>query len=259
MQNDLTRGSLFETAAEKYEEFRPSYAMGVVDGLVHRAHLSEGARLLEIGCGTGKATRLFAPKGFQMDCVDPGEQLLEIAKTVCKPWPNARFSRAKLEELTLPPDFYDLVFAAQAFHWVDPETRWKRCHATLAPGGTMALLYNYAAIPADGPQRELSQRILALSGGTLVPKDHEEEIKRWVQEMAATGLFTGPETIRKGWSERHDAESYLGLSLTYSDFMVLEKSAKELISEAIRAAVRKNGGFWDVQFVTTAIHGRKES
>jgi SAM-dependent methyltransferase len=259
MQKDLSRGLLFETAAEKYEKFRPSYALGVIDSLVRQAHLSPGARLLEIGCGTGKATRLFAPKGFQMDCVDPGEQLLAIARSCCQPWPNARFSVAKLEEMTLTPDLYGLVFAAQAFHWIDPETRWQRCHHALAPGGTIALLYNHAVIPADGRQRELAEQILELSGGAMAPKDHEEEIREWTEEMAATGLFTAPETIREKWAQRHDAESYLGITQTYSDFMVLEPRLKDLVSETIRAAIRKNGGFWDVQSETVAIHARKES
>ena len=111
--------------------------------------------------------------------------------------------------------------------------------------------------PVDGPQRELAEKIFKLSHGTMVPKDHEEEIQTWIAEMAATHLFTPPTTIRERWSQRDDFESYMGTFETYSDFMALDPRDQVLISKAIAAAIRRNGGLWNARFETVAIHGRK--
>ena len=257
MRRDLKRGVLFETAAEKDEKFRPTYALGVVDRLVEAAGLSAGSRVLEIGCGTGKATRLFAPKGFWMDCVDLGTHLVSIAPAICKPWPNVRFTVAKVEDVPLEAGAYNLVFAAQAFHWIDPATRWKRCHDALAPGGTMALLYNWEVRPSEGPQWELSELIKKLSDDAMPVRNHEEELQDWIEEMTVSGLFTAPQTIREKWIRRDDFESYMGTFETYSDHMVLGPKMKADIREAVVDAIRKNGGVWEAEFETVAIHARK--
>ena len=49
----------------------------------------------------------------------------------------------------------------------------------------------------------------------------------------------------------------MGRSETYSDFMVLEPKAQAGISEAVAEAIRKNGGVWEAEFETVAIHARK--
>ena len=60
----------FETAADLYEAARPSYPPKLFEDLVRLAHLAPGASLLEIGCGTGKATRLLLERGFSVVCVE---------------------------------------------------------------------------------------------------------------------------------------------------------------------------------------------
>ncbi|MER6345114.1 class I SAM-dependent methyltransferase [Streptomyces sp. NPDC001595] len=90
---------------------------------------------LEIGAGTGKATRLFAQRGVMVTATDPDESMLaELRKHVPT---NVRTVRAALEDLR-PGERYELVYAAAALHWTNPEGRWSRTAALLEPGGVFA-------------------------------------------------------------------------------------------------------------------------
>jgi trans-aconitate methyltransferase len=73
---------------------------------------------LEIGAGTGKATRVFAQGGVAVTATDPdGAMLAELRKHV----PACVCSvQASFEELGLD-ERYDLVYAAASLHWTDPD------------------------------------------------------------------------------------------------------------------------------------------
>ena len=257
MSKDPKRAFLFETAAEQYEQFRPSYPITLIDRLLERCSLPDNAKVLEIGCGTGKATRQLAARGLQIDCIDPGEHLISIAKKACAQWPAVRFFVGKFEELALSPGSYDLVFAAQAFHWTDPATRWKRSHDYLSIDGSIVLLYNYSVKPVEGPNWQLSDLIQRASGGEMVAEDPEEKIREWVAELSSSKLFSAPLIIRERWTRRQDAQSYLGTFQTYSDYMALAPKDQAVISDVIVSAVEKNGGVWETPFEAVAIHARK--
>ena len=90
---------------------------------------------LEIGAGTGKATRLFARRGIMVTATEPDEAMLaELRKHVPA---NVRTVRAAFEDLR-PGERYGLVYAAAALHWTSPEDRWPRMAALLEPGGVFA-------------------------------------------------------------------------------------------------------------------------
>lgn len=90
---------------------------------------------LEIGAGTGKATRLFAQPGITITATEPDEAMLtELRKHVPA---DVRTVQAAFEELR-PGKRYALVYAASALHWTNPMGRWSRMAALLEPGGVFA-------------------------------------------------------------------------------------------------------------------------
>ena len=90
---------------------------------------------LEIGAGTGKATRLFAQRGVTVTATEPdGAMLAELLKHVPA---NVKTVQAAFEDLRAA-ETYGLVYAAAALHWTNPEGRWSRMAALLEPGGVFA-------------------------------------------------------------------------------------------------------------------------
>lgn len=128
------RALSFGLRAESYERFRPGYPVEVFDTVLRYAGRPVRTAL-EIGAGTGKATRLFASRGVAVTALEPdADMLAELRKHVPA---KVRPVRAAFED-PRPEETYDLVYAAAALHWTDPEGRCSRLAALLEPGGVVA-------------------------------------------------------------------------------------------------------------------------
>src|SRR4029450_11420509 len=74
------RGRLFDQAAEDYDKVRPTYPGALVDRALARGRLDAGSRVVEVGCGTGKLSELLADRGLRIDAVDPGPNMIQVAR-----------------------------------------------------------------------------------------------------------------------------------------------------------------------------------
>jgi trans-aconitate methyltransferase len=128
------RALSFGVVAEAYGRFRPGYPVEFVDMVT--AYAGRPVRTaLEIGAGTGKATRLFARREVAVAATEPdGAMLTELRKHVPA---RVRTARAAFEDLR-PGERYGLVYAAASLHWTSPEGRWPRMAALLESGGVFA-------------------------------------------------------------------------------------------------------------------------
>ena len=63
----------FEKVADLYDKYRPGYP----DEVVTWFGLPAGARVLDLGCGTGISARLFAKHGYAVTAIDPNEAMLD--------------------------------------------------------------------------------------------------------------------------------------------------------------------------------------
>jgi SAM-dependent methyltransferase len=128
------RALSFGAVAEAYERFRPGYPAELFDLVM--TYAGQPVRTaLEIGAGTGKATRLFADRGVRVTATEPdGAMLAELRRRVPA---SVRTVQAAFEDLR-PGETYGLVYAAAALHWTTPEDRWPRIAALLEPGGVFA-------------------------------------------------------------------------------------------------------------------------
>jgi SAM-dependent methyltransferase len=128
------RALSFGAVAAAYEQFRPGYPEELADTVIGYAQ-QPIRTALEIGAGTGKATRLYAQRGVTVTATEPDAAMLDelrrhVPATVTP-------LRATFEELPLDQT-YDLVYAAASLHWTDPAQRWSRMAALVEPGGVFA-------------------------------------------------------------------------------------------------------------------------
>jgi SAM-dependent methyltransferase len=128
------RALRFGSVAAAYEKFRLGYPEELVDEVLTYAGRPVRTAL-EIGAGTGKATRVFANRGIAVTATDPDPAMLaELRRHVPG---TVTTVRAGFEDLR-PTPVYDLVFAAASLHWTRPDGRWSRVAARLEPGRTFA-------------------------------------------------------------------------------------------------------------------------
>jgi SAM-dependent methyltransferase len=133
-------GRVFNEIADEYDRHRPAYPDRLIDRACEVGGLARGARVLEIGCGTGQLTRSLLAQGLRVMAVQPGEQLIARARDQLAADGEVQFLNARLEDPPLPHAYYRAAFSASAIHWVDPDVSWQKVADALVDGGTVALV-----------------------------------------------------------------------------------------------------------------------
>jgi SAM-dependent methyltransferase len=133
---------VFNEVPELYDRVRPGYPDELFADLVAITGLDERSSVLEVGCGTGQATRSLAALGCSVRAVEPGVDMAALARQRLAAFRNVEIETSTFEEWDDRGARFDLVVSASAWHWVDPSIGWRRAHDVLRPGGWMALLGN---------------------------------------------------------------------------------------------------------------------
>jgi SAM-dependent methyltransferase len=238
------RGRSFETIAEQYDTFRPSYPPAMIDFILSKSGISHPGRILEIGSGTGKATLPFAQRGYCVQCIEPGESMAEVARRKLKQYPGIQFSITSFEEWKGPEEHFDLVISGQAFHWIDPQIGYFKVHRLLKPGGWMALFWNMADEnwePVDDDVRRVYREYAPTLTEDL-PGTYESISKR-EGEIRASGFFDEITLERFPWSASYTTDEYLGQQSTKSDHIILSDEERSRLLAALAEVIDQNGGF----------------
>ena len=133
-------GRVFDEIAGEYDRHRPAYPDELVDQACRVAGIGNGDRVLEVGCGSGQLTRSLAGRGLRVTALEPGANLISLARQNLEGAGEVEFVNARFEDARLPRERFRAVFSASAFHWVNPEASWQRAADVLVPGGTLALV-----------------------------------------------------------------------------------------------------------------------
>jgi SAM-dependent methyltransferase len=136
----------FDSAAELYDVARPNYPAALFDDLFALTGLREGDRALEIGCGTGKATRAVLERGVSVVCVELGPRLADVARRNLAGMP-IEIHVVAFEAWDGAAESFDLIYAATVWKWVDPQLGYEKAHSLLRPGGHLAFWSARHAFP----------------------------------------------------------------------------------------------------------------
>ncbi len=239
-------GATFDTAAELYEHARPDYPAELIDHLLATTQLSRNARILEIGCATGKATVAFARRRYRVTCIEPGPALARVARRNLASY-DVTVIENRFEDWDPGDERFDLVFAATSWHWVDPAVRYARAARSLTPGGHLAFWSAMHVIPVDGdPFFDELQEVYDEIGEGLPPgtssvrpgelEDHTVEIER-------SGLFEVVDVRHFDWERVYDAHSYIELLRTFSGHIAMTDAQQHRLYGEIRRrlALRSTG------------------
>ena len=232
-------GATFDSASALYQRARPDYPTALIDTIIEVSGVRVGDQLLEIGCATGKATVPFARRGFQITCIEPGPNLATEARSNLASYEDVRIVEARFEDWRLPDGMrFDLVFAATAWHWVDPDLRYQRAWQALRPGGHLAFWDALHVQPEDGDPFFVDiQDVYEEIGdgrppGTASPRPGELPDRR--DEIEASGLFDVVDIRHYDWEVVYDADGYIDLLNTFSGHIVMEPWQRERLYTEIR-------------------------
>lgn len=100
------------------------------------SQMRPGMCALEIGCGTGMFTEMFAKSGAKLIAVDISRDLLIKAKTRNLPSDRVLFLERRIEDYNTD-DAFDAVIGSSVLHHLDLEKALKKIYRLLKPGGYM--------------------------------------------------------------------------------------------------------------------------
>ncbi len=125
-----------------YDEIRPSYPDELIKDIISTTSIKSHDRILEIGAGTGKATIQFAKKGYGIQAIEIGEDMAEILRDKCSIYSNVTIDVASFEEWRCCEDQkFDMIYSAQAFHWIDKDIKYQKCYELLKDKGYLVLFW----------------------------------------------------------------------------------------------------------------------
>lgn len=238
----------FDSAARLYQQARPEYPDELYDELVRLAGLRPGDRALEIGCATGKATAPLARRGIRITCVEIGPELAAEGRRNLIGFPGVEVIQAAFESWR-PADTvaFDLVFAATAWHWVDPAVKYRRAWELLRPAGHLAFWTATHVFPPDGDRffRDIQDVYDEIGEGhppgTAWPQPGQ--LADDIPEIKGSGLFEDVAVRQFDWEVSYSAEQYIRLLDTFSGHIAMNAWKRDRLYSEIRRrlAKRQNG------------------
>ncbi|GAA1831084.1 class I SAM-dependent methyltransferase [Luedemannella flava] len=208
--------------------------------------LTAGARVLEIGSGTGQATGELLARGADVVAVEPGPGMAELL-TARLGGDRLRVVCADFEDAQLPDAPFDLATSATAFHWVRPDVALPKLARALRPGGWLAVWWTVFGDPENPtPFRwdlpALYDRYLPHErrDPTFVPGPLR--VDSWTDELRQGGWFGPVEVELIRWEHRLTAAGARRLFGSFPNVNGLPAARREAFLDELGALVDERGG-----------------
>jgi len=234
----------------RYDSARPAYPDELVERIVAR---QTDLRVLDVGCGTGIAARQFQAAGCSVLGVEPDERMAEYARKQ-----GIDVEVATFEAWDPVGRTFDVVTAAQCWHWVDPTLGTTKAAEALRPGGRLAIFGHvfepplpiahafaaaYRRVVPDSPFNTQGRRPLdvyqaayATIADAVGSSDEFDHVERW----------------RFDWTRSYERDQWLDLLPTTGGLTRLPADQKAEILREVGEAIDAEGGTFTMEYVTLA-------
>lgn len=235
------RSHYFEEVEESFGRHRFAYPTEVIDKILAFGGKGWQPRILEIGCGVGEATALFAPRGLPMVCLEPGPALLASARQTCRDYPDLQFVQSTFDDWNPGSQRFDLVIAARALHWVRHDLRFTKTADVLAPSGILAIFHKQE-LPGESA---CSKTIEALVSAAL-PERPCGDARALRAQFAASENFSDYREVTMDWTIKANRQSYISDRRSAAELQSLPVPEREALLAAMAEVIDAHGGEIDV-------------
>lgn len=258
--NMVSKIEPYKGIAATYEEIRPGYPKKLIEDIISRTGIKRSDRLLEIGAGTGKATIQFAERGFAVHAIELGEDMAAILRDKCADYEKVTVDVVPFEQWTSKAnDEYDMIYCAQAFHWLDPKLKYEKCYKLLKDNGYLVLFWYNSCNDNSTEAKEMRKKIDGIvnkyvsdyfaKDENIQRREHDGVYKedQRIQEIENSGLFSLVEKIEYPHEEKNNADQYLKVMKSVPKFATildgLDVMSINNMNNEIKEVVNEYGGY----------------
>lgn len=217
------RSTIFGSEAESYDRYRPSYPRAVIDLVVE----GQPETAVDAGCGTGKAARLVAARGVSVVGVEPDERMAEVARAH-----GVAVTVSTLEDWEIEP--CDVMYSAQAWHWIEPHQGALVAAASVQPGGSWMAFWNYETDDDFAKTRdEVYRRFAPELIGQVASTDDDELRLEIVEAFELTDAFSALEVAEVAWTDQITAADLVQRLASHSAHRLLDPTLSKAIDRAL--------------------------
>ncbi len=150
MSESMSRVSEFNGKAFDYDLYRPEYPDDISQIIEERVNLKfEGLDVAELGCGTGKFTKILSPEVRSLFAIDNNKEMLRHVEEAFANDRKVMAVLAEAENSNLNASTIDLVLSAQAFHHFDVTKVITEINRILKPNGKVFLVWYFSNMHQD--------------------------------------------------------------------------------------------------------------
>jgi ubiquinone/menaquinone biosynthesis C-methylase UbiE len=237
--------------ADAYDAYRPRTPEIIPDILIQLAQVKRPKLVVDLGCGTGFSTFIWAKRAKQVIGVDQSNDMHRVAekKKARQKASNVRFITGTSSKTTLPDGCADIVTCSQSFHWMEPKATLVEIARILRKGGVFAA-YDYDRLPIISMDTE--QALTTFWSGlesfrkkiNIKPRDKWEKTEH-LSRMKASGHFRYVREIHVNSVEKGNTERLVGFAQTFSSTKAIFEhgfSEKEIGLDRLRNVAQRELG-----------------
>jgi len=238
----MNNKTLFDGVVSKYDKYRPNYCNELFEDIITFSKLSKNMNVLEIGCGTGQATRSFLENGCYVNAVELGVELVAYTQAKYKDFDRFSVECCSFEDFETSTESYDLIYSATAFHWIEPRLGYAKLYSLLKSGGALALFWNRPMVSNENNQLfEEIQSIYMKHIPTWKRMSYSLELKygeclTWMKEYHFEDINSKQYKGKRSF----DSDEYIQLLDTYSDHLALDENVRTQLYSDIAGVIRRH-------------------
>lgn len=254
----------FDVYADNYHSIRPGYPKALFDDLRENCPLDKDSHLLEIGAGSGIATRELADIFSQVTALEPGSNLTFLLKENTKKSGNVAVEESTFEDFSSEQRF-DVIAAFTAFHWLDKENRDKKILDLLKDSGALVLVWN-SFFQSDS---QVTQEVNKASHEILpelYPPDPDvsvvnekvlSKLRKREQEICQSPDLAPFFLKRYLVNYNYDSVTYPKLLHTYPKIVEVKEDRKQRLFDKVSGIIEEHGSI-SVSVLSTLIICKKK-
>jgi 2-polyprenyl-3-methyl-5-hydroxy-6-metoxy-1,4-benzoquinol methylase len=234
--------ALWTDVATAYDRSFATLCTGTTDALL--AHVPPGARVLDVGCGSGHVTESLVAAGHVVHAVDPDPEMVALATSRSA----ADVRRGGLPDLPYDAGSFEVVVANFVLNHVDdPRAAARGLAPVVRPGGHVVATIWPAYVP---PQATLWNALLDGADAVRpeVPRLAPElDFERSPDGLGAVLAEAGLDVVEVGtteWDWRVRAADFWAGATRVGNFGVTWRAQSAQVQERMRGAFRDASAPW---------------